>query len=382
MDPANFQSQRFGRVLKTPGRHGYFTYLPEPLPRSLTLTEATVAEMSEADRSLGRLAGAGRLLPNPTLLVSAYVRREAVASSRIEGTQATISDVFDAESRGDVQGDIREVVNYVRAMNAGLDRLRSLPISRRLVEEIHAVLMKDVRGQERDPGHVRTSPNWIGSPDNRPETAVFVPPPQTEMETSLSDWERFVHEDLAMPPLVKCALIHYQFETIHPFLDGNGRLGRLLIVFFLVSAGHLPEPLLYVSSFFDRNKEQYYDRLQGVRERGEIQEWLQFFFRAVSEQATDAIDRAERLTDLTKAYRERLYGSRSRAHELVDRLAENPYVTSTQAAQHLGVSIQGAKNLLDKMTEAGILTPASRIPGRAKRWVAFEMLETLSAESR
>lgn len=368
--------------MKTPGRHGYFTYLPEPLPRSLTLTEATVAEMSEADRSLGRLAGAGRLLPNPTLLVSAYVRREAVASSRIEGTQATISDVFDAESRGDVQGDIREVVNYVRAMNAGLDRLRSLPISRRLVEEIHAVLMKDVRGQERDPGHVRTSPNWIGSPDNRPETAVFVPPPQTEMETSLSDWERFVHEDLAMPPLVKCALIHYQFETIHPFLDGNGRLGRLLIVFFLVSAGHLPEPLLYVSSFFDRNKEQYYDRLQGVRERGEIQEWLQFFFRAVSEQATDAIDRAERLTDLTKAYRERLYGSRSRAHELVDRLAENPYVTSTQAAQHLGVSIQGAKNLLDKMTEAGILTPASRIPGRAKRWVAFEMLETLSAESR
>lgn len=381
MDAAKFQSTRYGRVVKTPGKLGYLTYIPSPLPRSIELSEATVSELSTADRALGRLAGAGRLLPNPALLVNAYIRREAVASSRIEGTQATISDVFDAESRGDVQGDVLEVVNYVRAMSTGLDRLQSLPISRRLVEEIHAVLMEGVRGQERDPGNVRRSPNWIGSLDNRPETAVFVPPPADEMVVALADWERFVHEDSSMPPLVKCALMHYQFETIHPFLDGNGRLGRLLIVFFLVSAGHLPEPLLYVSSYFDRNKSQYYDRLQAVRERGEIQEWLQFFFRAVSEQATDAIDRAEQLTDLTKVYRERLYGSRSRAHELVDRLAQNPYITSAQAAQYLEVSGQGAKNLLDQMTAAGILTPVSRIPGRAKRWVAIEMLDVLRAES-
>ncbi len=200
------------------------------------------------------------------------------------------------------------------------------------------------------------------------------------METGLADWEHFVNEPLRMPPLVKCALMHYQFETIHPFLDGNGRLGRLLIVFFFVSTGELPAPLLYVSSYFDRHKIRYYELLQGVRERGEIQEWLQFFFRAAGEQSADAIARSERIIDLTKTYRQRLHGSRSRAHELVDRLAESPYITSAETAKLLGVTGQGANNILDQMANDGILTPVNRIPGRAKRWVAYEMLEILSAE--
>lgn len=184
-----------------------------------------------------------------------------------------------------------------------------------------------------------------------------------------------------MPPLVKCALMHYQFETIHPFLDGNGRLGRLLIVFFLVSQGHLPSPLLYTSAFFDRNKDEYYDCLQGVRERGELQAWLQFFLRAVHVQADDAIRRADQLIDLVEQYRRRLYGSRSRAPELVDRLAENPYITTAQAIGYLGVSTQGAKNLLARMATANILTPIEAIPGRSKRWVAHEMREVLSSET-
>ena len=221
------------------------------MPRNMELSEPTVAVLSEADRALGRLAGAGRLLPNPHLLVNAYVRREAVASSRIEGIQASLSDLFDAEARGDFRdGDIQEVVNYIRAMETGLARLDQLPISRRLLEEIHRVLLSEVRGEAAQPGNVRTSPNWIGSPDNQPATAVFVPPPVDELAEGLADWERFVHEPLAMPPLIRCALMHYQFETLHPFLDGNGRLGRLLIVFFLVSEDLLPAPLLYLSSYF------------------------------------------------------------------------------------------------------------------------------------
>jgi Fic family protein len=265
-------------------------------------------------------------------------------------------------------------------MELGLAELQSLPISRRLIEKIHGVILSNVRGQERDPGHVRTSPNWIGSPDNTPGNAIFVPPPTEEMENGLSDWERFVHEDLPMPPLVKCALLHYQFETLHPFLDGNGRLGRLLIVFFLVSEGHLPEPLLYVSSYFDRFKSDYYDRLQAVREVGDIQGWLRFFLGAVSTQATDAIARAEKLVDLREQHRERLRGLRSRAHELADCLLENPYMTTTRAVELLSVTNQGATNLLRQLEKVGILKPLPRVPGRANRWVAEEILTVLTEE--
>jgi Fic family protein len=378
MRPEAFTSKTFGRVVKTPGKYGFYTFVPEPIPRALQLDTHTVTVLSEADRALGRLAGAGRLLPNPHLLVSPYITREAVASSRIEGTQATLSDVFDARSRGAMYGDVGEVVNYIDAMNEGLALLSTLPISRRLIETIHRRLLTGVRGQDRRPGEIRNSPNWIGSPDNTPTTAVFVPPPVDEMERGLTDWEKFAHEHLDMPPLVKCALMHYQFETLHPFLDGNGRLGRLLIIFFLMSDGHLPAPLLYVSSYFETHKSEYYDRLQAVRERGDIQHWLQFFLQAVAAQATDAVNRAERLTDVRERYREKLHGSRTRAHELVDALLENPYVTTRSAAERLGVTGQGATNLLRQLAAVGIVEPAPRVPGRSNRWVAAEILDILA----
>jgi Fic family protein len=378
VDPERFQPNEFGAVMKTPGRHGYWTFIPAQVPRSLELSSETVSKLSEADRALGRLAGAGRLLPNPHLLVNAYITREAVSSSRIEGTQASMSDVFDAESRGDLRGDVAEVVDYVRAMETGIERLATLPISRRLVEDIHGVLLSGVRGQERSPGEVRRSQNWIGS--NTPSRAVFVPPPVDAMEQGLSDWERFVHEERAMPPLMRCALMHYQFETLHPFLDGNGRLGRLLIIFFLLSEGHLPAPLLYVSAFFDRHKGEYYDRLQAVRETGDIQGWLRFFLQAVATQATDALGRAERLTDLREQYRARLLGSRSRAHEIVDMLLENPFVAVGAVSRTMKMTSQGVTNLIRQLERQGIVRPAARLPGRSNRWVCEEILDILSAE--
>jgi Fic family protein len=348
----------------------------------MDLSQEIVRLLSEADRALGRLAGAGRLLPNPHLLVNAYIRREAVASSRIEGTQATLSEVFDAEARGDMNDDIGEVVNYIRAMDAGLSQLATLPISRRLVQEIHEILMSGVRGQEKQPGVVRSTPNWIGSPNNRPTTAIFVPPPAADMELGLTDWERFVHdEDSAIPPLIRCALLHYQFETLHPFLDGNGRLGRLLIIFYLVSEELLPAPLLYLSSYFELNKGEYYDRLQAVREAGDLDGWLAFFLTAVVVQATDALLRAERLIDLREAYRERLRGQRSRAPEIIDMVLENPFVNTAQVAGRLGITSQGALNLLRGLESIGVLAPLPRVPGRSNRWVAHEVRDILVGDA-
>lgn len=370
MDPARFTSETFGTVVKTPGKHGFYTFVPSTIPRALSLTTRTVSALSDADRALGRLAGAGRLLPNPHLLVSSYLRREAVASSRIEGTEATMSEVLDAEATGAIGSDVREVLNYIQAMERGLELIETLPLSRRLIEELHRVLLTGVRGAERSPGSVRKSPNWIGSADNTPATAVFVPPPAEEMERGLSDWERFVHERSEIPPLVRCALLHYQFETLHPFLDGNGRIGRLLITFFLMSEGHLPQPLLYLSGYFEDHREQYYDRLQAVREQGDLEGWLTFFLTAVSTQANDAVRRSERIIDMREAYLARLHGSRSRAREVVDLLLINPIATTRSVATRLDITLQGATNLMKQPASLDVVRPLPRVAGRSNRWIA------------
>lgn len=383
MEPSRFEDDTFGRVVKTPGPHGFATFLPAPLPRRLPLSESTVVLLSEAERALGRLAGAGRLLANPHLLVQPYLRREAVASSRIEGTQATISDLFDAAARGDaapVDDDVREVSNYVRAVVEGLQRLDTLPLSVRLMRELHKTLMAGVRGAERQPGEVRSSPNWIGSPDNRPETAIFVPPPPGEMREALDDWERFLHEPGGLPDLVRCALAHYQFETIHPFLDGNGRLGRLLVVLFMIERDLLPEPLLYISGYFDRHRDAYYDRLQAVRERGEVDEWIALFLRAVRDQANDALGRAERLSDLREHYRELAEGDRSRVNEVADLAFQNPILTVRAVADRLDITHQGATNLVRRLESYGVIAEWDRIPGRARRWVAHDILRTITED--
>lgn len=376
MDSHDFIDSEFGRPSRSvESKLGYTVYLPRALPRSIRLEDATSVVLSNADRALGRLAGSGRLLRNPLMLTNLYLRREAVASTRIEGTRATLDDLLEAETGGSLTADIQEVINYVRALYEGIEAIRHGPITIELVCQLHVTLMAGVRGEDKRPGQVGDRPNWIGSSD--PVTARFVPPPQSEVSWLLADWESFVSEDFPMPPLIRCATMHYQFETIHPFFDGNGRLGRLLITLYLLREDHLPAPLLYLSTYFEHNKRAYYDALQGVRERGDIQTWLQYFLAAVIAQANDAVRRSERLLDLAEDYRRRLTGTRSRAHELVDTLLATPWVSTQSARTALGVTGAGATNILRQLEQVGILRPAPRIPGRSNRWVAFEVLEVI-----
>lgn len=383
MDPTKFVAPEWGRAVSTGGPAAYHAFVPTPVPRELTLASETIMLLSEADAALGRLAGAGRLLPDPHLLVNAYITREAVASSRIEGTQASVTEVFDAAVTGrSARADIQEVQNYIVALEHGLRRLgEDFPISLRLIKEMHNILLADVRGQERTPGEFRQSQNWISSPDNRPETARFVPPTVDEMWRALDDWEKYLHDEQPrLPLLVRCALLHYQFETIHPFLDGNGRLGRLFIILYLLDRGRLPTPLLYISGYFDRRKEEYYDRLQYVRERGEVHEWLNFFLDGVAAQATDAVRRAEVLADLREQYRLALQGNRSRAIEVADLLFANPIMTVREVQRRLGVSQPGAANLLRTLTANGIVREVGEGPGSRYRWFADDILRVLDPQ--
>jgi Fic family protein len=381
MRPEDFNAPQIGRVKRGLGQWGFWYFHPEPIPRALELAAETVMALSNADTALGRLAGAGRLLRDPHLLVRPYVAREALASSRIEGTQASLSDVFQAAAAGGSAPDsnVREVENYILAMETGLQLLENLPISNRVLRTIHATLLQDVRGRERRPGEFRDSPVWIGSPTDSPENATYVPPLPGEMHEALGDWERFANEGPKMPLLVQCALLHYQFETIHPFLDGNGRLGRLLIVFFLLQQRRLPAPLLYISPYLEEHRAEYYDRLQAVRERGELQEWIQFFLTAVAAQAEDAVTRAEQLIDLRERYRSELTGSRSRAVEVVDLIMENPIISSLTIRQRLQVTNQGAHNLIMQLERRGLIERLGRF-GRGGRnfWLAREVFTILN----
>lgn len=381
MDPQRFTSEEFGSVGKKPGdRWAFYHYQPKPMPYELTLSPATVMALSEADSALGRLSGVGRLLKDPSILVHPYLKREALASTRIEGTMASLTDVLRAEANEEPTDDedVQEVLNYQTALYHGMGLLKRLPISVRLVREVHKVLLTGVRGQEKRPGDFRTSPVWIGSATDSPDTAAFVPPLPDDLGDLLADWERFVNEARQLPPLVRCALMHYQFETIHPFLDGNGRVGRLLIILMLLEEGLLSQPILYVSAYMETNRREYYERLQAVREEGSIQEWLQFFLTAVKRQAVDADNRAARLVHLRERYREQLSGVRNRSPEVVELLFSNPFITVRRVERALRMTNQGARNLIDSLERRGWLTRVGRIgPTGRIFWVCYEILETI-----
>ena len=343
---------------------GYLAFVPAPLPPSLVYSGDLVLTLSRADAALSELSGLGRLLPNPHLLIAPYVRREAVLSSRIEGTEADLSDLLLEEAGAPSEkhpGDVREVQNYIRALNHGLMRLKSLPLSLRLVREVHERLMRGVRGDRATPGEFRRSQNWIGPPGSTLETATYVPPPVPEMLECLDSWEKFLHEKQQVPDLVQCALIHEQFEAIHPFLDGNGRVGRLLITLFLVERARLSQPLLYLSAFFEAHRDDYYALLQRVRTHGDWASWLGFFLRGVAETADEAVQRAGRLTELRERYRRRMKGS-PRALRLLDALFINPYVTVARAQKILEVSNPTARHAVTELQNAGML---DEITGRA-----------------
>ena len=355
------------------------------MPRRVELSVETVMALSAADNALGRLASAGKYLKDPGMFVRPYMAREAVASSRIEGTEASLSDVLQAEAVGESRedGDVREVQNYIAAFDRGIARLSELPISQRLMSELHAVLMQGVRGRDKRPGELRNIPVYVGSPTDSAETAVFVPPQPPALPALLSDWERFANEPPRLPVLIQCGLLHYQFETIHPYMDGNGRLGRLMIVLYLRARGLLPAPLLYVSAYLEEHRREYYDRLQAVRERGEINEWIQFFLTAVTAQSEDAVRRAEALFDLREMYRAELAGTRSRASEVVDLLFENPYATAKLVAARLGITTQGALNLIRALESRGWLAELGTV-GRGGRvyWFAPQVFAILDQPRR
>jgi Fic family protein len=383
VDAAHYAGTEFGLARRTAGPHGYIAYFPRPIPRSVPISPENLLRVADAEAALGRLAGAGRLLPHPQLLVGPYLRREAVASTRIEGTQASLVEVFDAEASDQPLGpDVEEVVNYVRAMEIGLQRLHTLPVSTRLIREMHAVILAGVRGRERQPGELRTTQNWIGPVGATIETATFVPPPADELGNLLTDLEYFIHEEPQVPPLVQAALVHYQFETIHPFLDGNGRLGRLLVVFFLVVRDRLPEPLLYLSPYFESRREQYYAALQAVREQGDFDRWLGLFLDAVRTQAVDAVARAERLTDLRERYRiEVQAATRGAANQLVDLAFEQPVLNARAVERRLDISRPAALNALRQLAELQVLTEVPGGPRGQLRWRAQEILDVLTSET-
>jgi Fic family protein len=329
--------------------------------------------LSDADRALGRLEGSIQTLPNPDLFVFMYVRKEAVLSSEIEGTQASISDVLKAEAEvfdAGMPRDVDEVLNYVKAMNFGLTRLSELPLSVRLIREIHERLLHGVRGHMQQPGELRRSQNWIGPQGCTLQDATFVPPPHHEVAGALADLENFLHSDDHIPDLIKIGLAHAQFETIHPFLDGNGRVGRLLITFFLCHKGLLQKPVLYLSHWFKQHRGEYYERLQKVRDKGDWEGWLKFFLRGVGSVAAQATETSRQIVGLREEHRALITNEfdsgAGKALKLLERLYEKPTINVNGARGLLGISYANANNMVEKFVRLGLLV---EVTGNARNRV-------------
>lgn len=353
---------RAGCYIQQPS--GYRAYIPSPLPPDppVNLGDPLRAQLSKADHALGRLDGAVLTLPNPDLFVFMYVRKEAVLSSQIEGTQSSLQNLLAAEAKlfdPDAPADVGEVANYVRAMNYGLERLGELPVSVRLIREIHGELMRGVRGGRLTPGELRTSQNWIGPAGCTLATASFVPPPPHELPQALADLERFLHGNTGLPPLLQVGLAHVQFETIHPFLDGNGRIGRLLITFLLTEKGILSKPVLYLSYYFKRHRIEYYERLQAVREQGDWEGWLAFFLDGVCEVSREATATAAAILMMREDYRARITEHLGRAaangQRVMDHLFDQPIVTVATVREILGITSAGANQIVARLTDVGLL---------------------------
>jgi Fic family protein len=318
--------------------------------------------LSQADRALGRLDGATDALPNPDLFVFMYVRKEAVLSSQIEGTQASLIDVLEFESQAlepNNPQEVAEVVNYIAAINYGLERLKSFPVSLRLIREIHKELMQGVRGAERDPGEFRRTQNWIGGGGCSLKDATYVPPPRHEMLQSLDNLEKFLHSPQPIPTLIKVGLAHAQFETIHPFLDGNGRTGRLLITFLLCEQNILQRPLLYISHYFKKYRSEYYDRLQAIRESGNWEGWLKFFLRGVYEVAQEAAATARKIVNLKEEHRQLVLNKMGRksgnAIALLESLYFRPIFNVEHAEGITSLSYPNANALIKALSDMGLV---------------------------
>lgn len=355
-------SARAGRYIRQAS--GYSAFIPAPLPPNppLSLDDEIWALVSKADRALGRLDGSIQTLPDPDLFVFMYVRKEAVLSSQIEGTQSSLNDLLEAEAKvfsARHPRDVDEVLNYVEAMNYGIARLADLPLSTRLIREIHARLLKDVRGGEREPGELRRSQNWIGPSGCTLLEATFVPPPAEEIPQALSDLEKFIHDQREISALVKIGLIHAQFETIHPFLDGNGRVGRLLITFLLCQQQILQKPVLYISHYFKKYRNKYYELLQNIRDNGDWESWIKFFLTAVFEVSQEATETARKIVSLRERHRriitESFGGTTANALIVLESLFSHPIISVNDIARITDVSFTSANKLAKRLVENNIL---------------------------
>ena len=382
--PEGQSSYRAGRYRRQP--EGYYAFIPSNLPPAdFDFTPGRTVLLARAERGLGRIAESCELLPDPKLFVSMYMRREAVLSSQIEGTRASLSEVLEYEAEiQEIESppSMLEIFNYIRALEYGLERVGRLPLSLRLLREIHGLLMQEVRGGEvgKTPGEFRTSQNWWGG--KGPNDALFVPPPPHEMMQALDGFERFIQEKSSYPLLVKIGLAHAQFETIHPFIDGNGRMGRLLISFLLSYAGILREPMLYLSIYFKENKDEYFDRLQAVRESGDWEGWIDFFLEGVTEVASGAAITTRKIVALREDLRNHIdatYGRGSgNANRLLTYLFTSPYTRMRVVEERLEISQPAASSLVNRFEEEGILVEVS---GRQRnRKYRFESYLKLFAE--
>ena len=360
MNPQDFSSPSTGQVIRT--TKDYWAFIPAPLPPDLTWTAKLVLLSGEAERALAELAAIGQTFPEPHIMVRAFIRQEAVMSSRIEGTRASLDDVYCYEAEQlsylEPNSDAREVHNYVIALDHGLSRLDTLPVSLRLIRELHQHLLDGVRGGLWTPGEFRHTQNWIGPTGSTLESAPYVPPPVDEMIEALNQMEQFIHTPSDLPPLIRVGLIHYQFEAIHPFLDGNGRVGRLLIMLLLCQWELLPQPLLYLSSYFEKYRSEYYQRLLAVSQRSEWEEWLAFFLGGIRDQSREATQRVQALQTLREKYYRLLAGYRdsTRLNKLIDFLIGHPIVSVRQVEGGLKLSdYKIAQRYIAKLQKAGIL---------------------------
>ncbi|MBQ4557238.1 MAG: Fic family protein [Clostridia bacterium] len=378
------ESNRAGKLMRN--IRGYSAFVPNKLPPdpAIEIDAEMQNLLSLADRKLGRLDGITQILPNPELFIGMYVKKEAVLSAQIEGTQASLADVLNAPSANKSidtsSNDVLEVVNYVKAIYWGLEKLKTLPLSLRLIRNIHAVLLEGVRGSNKSPGEFRKSQNWIGSPGCTIETATFVPPAVEDMEDALSDLENFIYREDNIPALIKIAIIHAQFETIHPFLDGNGRMGRLLITFWLCQQEILTSPLLYLSYYFKLNRLEYYDRLMAVRTKGDWENWIKFFLRGVAIVSDESTDSAKKIIALRDKYTSILLEKeQGNAYflPLLNYLFETPFVTKKEIAEELKVSPPTAGTLVDIFCDLGILLDLTPEKKRYKTFVFTEYLNIL-----
>lgn len=380
MKPNEFRNSKVGKAIRT--QTGYWAFIPAQLPPEIEWTTALISALSDADRELSKLTTLAGNFPFPRLLTQPFMRREAVLSSRIEGTRASLADLYNYESAQlsflEPTDDVREVHNYVLALDYGLERLETLPVSLRLIREIHAKLMEGVRGGNLTPGKFRKTQNWIGPAGSTIETATYVPPPVDEMLHALSDLEKFIHSDIEMPTLARAGMIHYQFEAIHPFLDGNGRVGRLIIMLLFHEWNVLSQPLLNLSAYFEHYRQEYYDHLLAVSQHGKWEEWLRFFLRGISTQAQDSVFRMTRLQGIRTKYEGLVRADRNspRMAAVIDFIFSRPILSIKQLETALDMPYMAAKRYIEKLVDANVLQETTGY-ARNRIFQASEIFEAL-----